>query len=255
MSNVKSKFKVVLLAAIFCAGTNAAAACGTGQILFEDKFEKMQPSWDFDSNEPGRTFGPTGLVYKLMPGKAVGQLNQADLLTDYEVCATFQIDVSSDKGETYFGVAFWFSDFDNGYWTYVYPTPGWGTYGVNRVQNGKTIRPVAERKSDAIRIGKNVTNEVSVVVKGNQATMFINGRKIVEFAGHPPSGGTMFGFNIGRDKSDTGTSVLIIKSMEVRAINGEKLSEAQLKTLKVNSMSGNLRLRVPAGRVLTLPGR
>jgi hypothetical protein len=33
-----------------------------------------------------------------------------------------------------------------------------------------------------------------VVTKGNQATIFINGKEVVSFAGKPPEGGSVIGF-------------------------------------------------------------
>jgi hypothetical protein len=33
-----------------------------------------------------------------------------------------------------------------------------------------------------------------VVTKGNQATIFINGKEVVSFTGQPPQGGSLIGF-------------------------------------------------------------
>jgi len=35
-----------------------------------------------------------------------------------------------------------------------------------------------------------------LVTKGNQGTLFINGKQVISFTGQPPQGGTLVGFKV-----------------------------------------------------------
>ena len=56
------------------------------------------------------------------------------------------------------------------------------------------LLPVAWRQSDAIKKGEGVENQVKVVTKGNNATIFINGKEVIALNGQPPEGGSLIGF-------------------------------------------------------------
>ena len=83
---------LVLSAGIIIAGGGSALACGGGKLLFEDKFETLDPSWGFDKHVPARSNGPGGLVYKMPPDYSFALLNQSSLYDNYEVCAVFVTD-------------------------------------------------------------------------------------------------------------------------------------------------------------------
>jgi hypothetical protein len=60
-----------------------------------------------------------------------------------------------------------------------------------------------------------------VVLKGNKATLVINGTKVTEFSGHAPDGGGFFGFLIYPGKDDPGPSTVNLKSIQVREVAGQ----------------------------------
>jgi hypothetical protein len=200
-------------------GTNLAEACGTGKVLFEDKFDTLNPVWGFGPNVPQRSIGPNGLTYSLTGNDvSADRLNQAELYQDHEICTVYSAKVP-EKSNTQVGINFWASDDKNMYSLYVYPF--WGTYTILRYQNNKVLKPIPVTAADAIHKGTDVTNEIDVVLKGNKATLVINGTKVTEFSGHAPDGGGFFGFLIYPGKDDPGPSTVNLKSIQVREVAGQ----------------------------------
>ena len=89
------------------------------------------------------------------------------------------------------GLVFWAKDYDE-YYAVLINAQGW--FGVQRHMSNRYLLPVAWQASDAIKKGEGAENQVKVVTKGNQATIFINGKEVVSFNGQPPQGGTLIGF-------------------------------------------------------------
>src|ERR1019366_3201580 len=76
----------VALAGILILGGQNALACGNGKLLFQDKFQTVDPRWGFAAIDPTRSVGADGLSYS-SPGLqmySVNQINQASLYDDYE---------------------------------------------------------------------------------------------------------------------------------------------------------------------------
>jgi hypothetical protein len=199
------------------ASTGSAIACGSGKVLFEDKFDTLDPAWGFPDKDDDRSNGPGGLVYKLAPADHATFLNQAGLYDDYEVCVLFNIE-GPDNGYGYVSADFWGSNNDNFYGADIYPIQG--TYDVYRVERSKTLYPVSEKSDASIVKGSKTDNEISVTVKGNKSTVAFNGKKVIDFTGQPPDGGSVFGFSFGTSKDDSGPSTLTIKSIQVREVEG-----------------------------------
>jgi hypothetical protein len=216
MNTLTTMFGSLLLIGSITAGIETAMACGKGKLILEDKFETLDPAWGFPKSATNRSNGRDGLVYKLNPSNEVDMLNQSEFYNDYEVCAVFATKVPDDTSDAWAGVTFWASDMDNGYVADIFPA--WGRYDVLRLQNGKLLKPVPTTSSDAIHKGTDVTNELSVVVKGNRATFAINGQKLIDFVGRPPEGGSLFGFAFAAHKNDKGPSLIILKSIQVREV-------------------------------------
>ena len=91
------------------ASTTGAAACGSGKLIFEDKFATLD-SWTFDGSDAEMVApGPNGLVAKVPPGKTASALHQPDRYDNFEVCASFE--AKSVKGEGDFvALRFWTTD-------------------------------------------------------------------------------------------------------------------------------------------------
>jgi hypothetical protein len=189
--------------------------CGNGKLILEDKFETLDPAWGFGEQDSTRSNGPEGLVYNLQPDDTFHALNGSGIYDNYEVCAVFTTKVPADAN-AYVSVNFWASDSDNRYGADVFPALG--TFDVYRIQKKKYLTPVSAKSNPAISKGTDVTNEISVTVNGNNGTLAINGKKITEFTGQPPEGGSQFGFDIGAGKTDAGPSTLILKNIQLREI-------------------------------------
>jgi hypothetical protein len=221
MRPFKYTLGLVLLIGFLTAEAETAAAQGNGKLIFEDKFQALDPAWGFDENVPNRSNGPDGLVYTWDPGNEVVLLNQSELYDNYEVCAVFATKVPAEAG-AWCGVAFWGSDGKNLYEVDVFPALG--RYAVSRIQNDKLLTPVSATSSDSIHKGTNVTNEISVIVRANKATLAVNGKKVVDFSGRPPEGGSLFGFTLGTNPKDTGPSTITLKSIQLREVEAEPQS-------------------------------
>jgi hypothetical protein len=196
------------------AGADYAIACGNGKLILEDKFETLDPAWGLMEQDPTRSIGTEGLVYIIQPGNVLHVLNQSGIYDNYEVCAVFATKVPAD-GNAYVGVNFWGSNDDNLYGAEIFPAVG--TFDVYRIENKKFLTPVPAKSDPAISKGTDVTNEISVTVNGNKGALAINDKKVVEFTGVPPEGGSQFGFWVGGDK--TSLSTLILKSIQLREIS------------------------------------
>ena len=59
-------------------------------------------------------------------------------------------------------------------------------------------------------------NEVSVSLKGNKGTFSVNGKKIGDFTGEPPEGGSVAGFALYSGKTNTAPTTFALKSIELR---------------------------------------
>ena len=74
---------IVIAGTVF--GASLAEACGTGKILFEDKFAALNPVWGFIPDVPQRSVGPNGLTYSLTASNiSADRLNQSDLYQDIQ---------------------------------------------------------------------------------------------------------------------------------------------------------------------------
>lgn len=212
----RKKLACAILGAIGVAAVSAspAMACGSGKILFEDKFEKLDPAWGMTLGD-GWTTGPEGLKMVLKPNDAEPYLNQTSLYDDYEVCMTVTAEFTGDDFVDPY-VMFWGSDSDNYYEAGV--GPHYGKYSVFRKQRGKWLSPVAWTESPAVRKGSGAQNEVSVVVQGNHAIISINGEKVTEFTGQAPDGGSQIGIDGDCDKDNKNPCTIIFKDIQVRAL-------------------------------------
>jgi hypothetical protein len=206
---------LALLSGVLIISMDGALACGNGKLLFEDKFEALDPAWAFSEDDSERSNGPGGLTYKYPPNVYINLLNEAGLYDNYEVCAVFVTEVPTGSN-AYISVNFWASDFDNLYSADVYPAAG--TYEIYRAQRSKALYPVSSRSNASIVKGTTATNEVSVTLNGSKATLAINGKKVIDFTGQPPEGGSVFGLSLGTGKNDTGPSTLTVKTIQVREV-------------------------------------
>ncbi len=77
----------------------------------------------------------------------------------------------------------------NFYSATIYPN---GRFDIYRTFNGEWAK-VPPTKSDSIKSGLGVTNEIMVTFTGNMAALYVNERKLFEFRGQPPQNGGSMG--------------------------------------------------------------
>jgi hypothetical protein len=97
----------VALAGLLVLGGQNALACGNGKLLFQDKFQTVDPRWQMAAVDPTRSVGADGLSYTLAPNSAVSAINQTSLYDDYELCAHMTMKYPDEKSNAHAGLRFW----------------------------------------------------------------------------------------------------------------------------------------------------
>jgi len=89
------------------------------------------------------------------------------------------------------GVAFWAVNSAN---LYTFEVATDGTYNIARLVDSNWSFIGSKLKSDAIRQGPGAKNEFEVRIKQNVAELLVNGVKVQEIRGQPPTGISTIGF-------------------------------------------------------------
>src|SRR5262249_6988154 len=139
----------LLLIALATVGGKTALACGSGKLIFEDKFLTLNPG--LPQQDPRRTNGADGLTYKLTPDdKTRYFLYESFFYKDYEVCGLFtpQVSISDVHPDSLTdtpaeGIVFWATDENNFYTAVVFPSDG--TFAILRSKDGNLLHPVPAR--------------------------------------------------------------------------------------------------------------
>jgi hypothetical protein len=184
----------------FTLGSAGASACEGKNELLRDKFTTPEPGWG-DLQGEGASIEAGHLVLGVPPEyKGAGSwanrlLNQSDVFEDMSVCAIFKVanpNPSPAADNTIFGLVFWARDV-NAYYTFNVSTIG--SYSLARkIGTGRTmIYPISWTSSSDIKKGLNQSVELQVTVKGNVATLFVDGKKVGEVKGQVPNGGGLVG--------------------------------------------------------------
>jgi hypothetical protein len=163
--------------------------CWAAKVVFEDKFTTLDPAW----GSPSAIVNVKDGKLVITPEKNTTQtiLNQANVIPN-DMEASYSLSFIKATAPTWgSGLVFWAKDYDE-YYAVLINAQGW--FGVQRHVANRYLLPVAWRESDAIKKGEGVENQVKVVTKGKQATVFINGKEVITLNGQPPEGGSLIGF-------------------------------------------------------------
>jgi hypothetical protein len=213
MSQYSRVSHLLAIAFLSSAVSHNALACGTGNVLFGDTFQKPSGSWLFVSPKADfYTTGPNGITMTLQPNVAFPQINQTGFYQDAEVCFDVTID-KAESDQTYFGVLVWALDNQTNYSLDFFPKTK-HLIGY-RVQNGHLLTPLPSTNVD-VKIGE--INKVDIVTKGNHATISLNGTQVAELDGLPPAGGGAVGLDMGTGKTETGPVKVTFSNFEIRAL-------------------------------------
>jgi hypothetical protein len=186
-----------LLALGLSVSTQALACQGTA-MLFDDKFEAIDPAWQNLATNNGKIENKH-LLIALSPlenpanSTATASMNQRDIYTDIIACVDFSIDTQtpdSRVGDFVFGIIFWGADSSS--YTVLAITQK-GSYAVLRNASNRWLYPIPWTESALVKKEAGQQQELEIHTKQNSAELFINGTKVGDIKGTMPSGGGTVG--------------------------------------------------------------
>jgi glucose/mannose transport system substrate-binding protein len=161
-----------------------------GDILYEDDFTNLDPSWgtpgDILSVKDGK------LILKPALNTTQSVLNQSNVFDDADI----EVEVTLAAGDPIVagGLIFWAKDYTNFYCLCVDAN---GSFKISHFVTDRWLTPVGWTESGAVNKGVGQANKVRVVTKGRQATAFINEQQVITINGQPPQGGGCVGISGG----------------------------------------------------------
>jgi hypothetical protein len=91
---------------------------------------------------------------------------------------------------TYGGLAFWVSHYNEFYELIIGPS---GAFGVDLRLPDRRVMIVNFNPSTVVKSGVNQVNRLRVKIRGNSATLYINGVQVANITGQPPPRGGYVG--------------------------------------------------------------
>ena len=157
-----------------------------GEILYEDNFSNLDPSWGIYSERLSIEDGK--LTIKPSPNTTQSILNQSHVFDDADI----RIEVVTPRGDANVpgGLIFWAKDHSN---FYCFCIDAAGDFKISRYVTDRWLQPVDWTESEAVNKGIGQVNKLRVVTKGPQATAYINDKQVTTFNGQPPQGGGCIG--------------------------------------------------------------
>jgi hypothetical protein len=176
-----------LLALAFTLSVSGGAHCQGQDVLYSDDFKTADPAWGTDAKIGGGKFSLTSDV-----NNGFDALNQANLFQDMTMTVTATIVSGDDDSDA--DLLFWAKDYSS---YYAVCCEANGKLAILRFTTNRWLYPVQWRDCPELKKGIGQANVVKIVVRGNQATININGKDIVTFKGQIPDGGGEIGFRAG----------------------------------------------------------
>jgi len=169
-----------------------------GEILYEDNFTNLDPSWGMPSERLSVEDGK--LTIKPPPNTTQSILNQSHVFDDADI----RIEVLMPHGDTNVpgGLIFWAKDQSNFYCLCIDAA---GYFKISRYVTDRWLQPVGWIENEAINKGIGQVNKLRVVTKGTQATAYINDKRVTTFDGQPPQGGGCVGVSGGSPENAQNT--------------------------------------------------
>ena len=159
-----------------------------GEVLYEDDFTKLDPSWGALGENLSVKDGKLTLKPSLNTTRSV--LNQANVFDDAEI--TVEVTLSVGDTSVPGGLIFWAKDYDSFYCLCINAS---GYFKISRYVIDRWLDPVNWTANEAINQGVGQINKLRVTTKGRQATAYINDKQVVTFNGQPPRGGGCIGIS------------------------------------------------------------
>jgi glucose/mannose transport system substrate-binding protein len=175
-----------------------------GEVLYEDNFINLDPSW-----------GPASEILSVKDGKLTlkpalnttqSVLNRSSVFVDADI----RIDVTMSASDPNVlggldvpgGLIFWAKDYSSFYCLCINAI---GSFKISQYVTGQWLTPVNWTKSEAINKGVGQVNRLRVVTKGDAATAYVNDKQIVMIKGQSPQGGSRVGISGGSTKNSQNT--------------------------------------------------
>ncbi len=179
---------IVAAALVLCGGGAAEAACQGATILFQDSFDRLQPTW----GEPSDSFKVVDSQLEVSPlaDSYYWTANSANLYDDIDMCVTMTTLAQGDPMEAKAGLIFWYVDVNN---FYVFELAPNGKASVWRRQRGKWLEQVSWRDAGGANTGDGGINELRVTTVGSHAAFYVNDKQFEELEGSPPENGQQVG--------------------------------------------------------------
>jgi glucose/mannose transport system substrate-binding protein len=166
----------------------------TGEVLYEDNFINLDPSW-----------GPASEILSVKEGKLTlkpalnttqSVLNQSNLFADADI----RIDVAMSATDTNVpgvldvpgGLIFWAKDYDDFFCLCINAI---GSFKVSHYVTGQWLNPVNWTQNEAINKGVEQVNRLRVITKGSEATAYVNDKQVATIKGQPPPEGSRVGIS------------------------------------------------------------
>jgi hypothetical protein len=183
---------------LFASGSAALATCQGRVVLYEDRFERLQPTWgeaaDSFKSEDGK------LVVAPEPAGYLWRINQASLYDDIDMCVELTTVEGVEPEDAKAGLVFWHVDENN---FYVFEYAPNGKASVWRRQRGRWLEQVDWQEIEGANQGDEGVNNLRVVTRGDRATLYFNGEEFAEFDGVPPNDGQQIGIFVASPESGT----------------------------------------------------
>lgn len=185
------------VAILSAALSGPALACRGSQVLFEDSFETLSPTWGSADD----AFFLEDNQLTIMPGydEYYSALNTMGTYEDIDLCLNLEAIKADPEGNSFAGLIFWAIDYDNYYYVVVTAEQ---SIGVFRRQRGRVLPQLRWATFDALKPGNGVVNEIRVVTLGNSATIYVNGQEYGTIKGQPPSDGQQIGVRATSPRND-----------------------------------------------------
>jgi hypothetical protein len=190
--------RFALLALVLFAGAGpAAAVCPGLDVLYEDQFADLQPTWGQPTASIKVENGQ--LVLSPIAGTYVWAVNSAGLYDDIDMCVTVTTVTGVEATEAKAGPIFWYEDVNN---FYVFELAPNGKASVWRRQRGKWLAQVEWQDALNANKGDGASNELRVTTNGGDAVFLVNGTEFRKLAGSPPDNGQQIGLFAGSPDQD-----------------------------------------------------
>ena len=147
----------------------AFAACTGADVLFQDNFDKLQPTWGEPSDVMKVDNGQ--LIVTPAADQYFWAPNTANLYDDIDMCVTMTTVTGVSPEDAKAGLIFWYVDANNFYAFELAPN---GKASVWRRQRGRWLKQVEWQDAKGANAGDGAINELRVTTVGSQATFYVN---------------------------------------------------------------------------------